>query len=28
MVEARLAAGEKLIFEDDRRKKKAELMVL
>lgn len=28
MVEARLAAGEKLIFEDEKAQKKAELMVL
>jgi predicted transcriptional regulator len=28
MVEARLAAGEKLIFEDEKAHKKAELMVL
>jgi hypothetical protein len=28
MVEARLAAGEKLFFEDERAAKKAELMVL
>jgi len=28
MVEARLAAGEKLYFEDERAAKKAELMVL
>lgn len=28
MVEARLAGGEKLIFEDEKAQKKAELMVL
>lgn len=28
MVETRLAAGEKLIFEDEKAQKKAELMVL
>jgi Ribbon-helix-helix protein, copG family len=28
MVEARLSAGEKLFFEDDKAKKKAELLVL
>jgi hypothetical protein len=28
MVEARLAAGEKLVFEDEKAQKKAELMVL
>jgi hypothetical protein len=28
MVEARLAAGEKLLFEDEKAQKKAELMVL
>jgi hypothetical protein len=28
MIEARLAAGEKLIFEDEKAQKKAELMVL
>ncbi|MBW4472617.1 MAG: transcriptional regulator [Stenomitos rutilans HA7619-LM2] len=28
MVEARLSAGEKLVFEDEKAQKKAELMVL
>jgi hypothetical protein len=28
MIEARMAAGEKLVFEDEKAKKKAELMVL
>ena len=28
MIEARLSAGEKLIFEDEKAQKKAELMVL
>jgi len=28
MIEARMAAGEKLIFEDEKAQKKAELMVL
>lgn len=28
MIEARLAAGEKLVFEDEKAQKKAELMVL
>jgi predicted transcriptional regulator len=28
MIEARLAAGEKLVFEDEKTQKKAELMVL
>jgi predicted transcriptional regulator len=28
MIEVRMAAGEKLVFEDEKAKKKAELMVL
>lgn len=28
LIEARMAAGEKLVFEDERTQKKAELMVL
>ena len=28
LIEARMAAGEKLVFEDEKAKKKAELMVL
>jgi predicted transcriptional regulator len=28
MIEARMAAGEKLVFEDEKAQKKAELMVL